>query len=131
MNFVCRILARNVLHESLKVKLGNLIIGPNTRQLCRAGINKIKDMIRKVGWVPQKGILYVVPCEEHAERCQSSFLDYDFSKVVSKVSVMNSVMYVLNWLRKEHKMKQPKQKKHQQALCDKIVRFWGKWYTKL
>ena len=42
-------------------------------------------MIRKVGWVPQKGILYVIPVPEHAERCQSSFLDYDFSKVVSKV----------------------------------------------
>ena len=61
-----RILAANVLHESLKIKLKNLTPGPNTRQLCRAGINKIKDMIRKVGWVPQKGILYVIPTPEHA-----------------------------------------------------------------
>ena len=81
-----RILAANVLHESLKIKLKNLTPGPNTRQLCRAGINKIKDMIRKVGWVPQKGILYVIPTPEHAEQCVNSFLDYDFSKVVSKVS---------------------------------------------
>ena len=82
----CRILAENILHESLKIKLSNLRPGPNTRQLCRAGINKIKDMIRKVGWVPQKGILYVIPTPEHAERCAGAFLDYDFSKVVSKVS---------------------------------------------
>ena len=81
-----RILAANVLHESLKIKLKNLTPGPNTRQLCRAGINKIKDMIQKVGWVPQKGILYVIPTPEHAEKCVNSFLDYDFSKVVSKVS---------------------------------------------
>ena len=83
----CRILAENILHESLKVKLSNLRPGPNMRQLCRAGINKIKDMIRKVGWVPQKGILYVIPTPEHAERCAGAFLDYDFSKVVSKVSI--------------------------------------------
>ena len=51
-----------------------------------SGINKIKDMIRKVGWVPQKGILYVIPTPEHAEKCVNSFLEYDFSKVVSKVS---------------------------------------------
>ena len=80
-----RILAENVLHESLKIKLKSLTPGPNMRQLCRAGINKIKDMIRKVGWVPQKGILYVIPTPEHAEQCVNSFLDYDFSKVVSKV----------------------------------------------
>ena len=52
----------------------------------RAGINTIKDMIRKVGWVPQKGILYVTPTLEHAERCAGAFLGYDFSQVVSKVS---------------------------------------------
>ena len=68
------------------MKLTNLQPGSNTRQLCRAGINKIKEMIRKVGWVPQKGIMYVVPAAEHAEKCESSFLDYDFSKVVSQVS---------------------------------------------
>ena len=83
---VCRILAENVLHEGLQIKLKNLTPGPNTRQLCRAGTNKIKDMIRKVGWVPQKGILYVIPTPEHAEQCVKSFLDYDFLKVVSKLS---------------------------------------------
>ena len=80
-----RILAENILHESLKVKLRNLQPGNNTRQLCTAGINKIKEMVRTVGWVPQKGILYVIPTEEHAEKCVASFLEYDFSKVVSKV----------------------------------------------
>ena len=81
-----RILAENILHESLKIKLKNLTPGPNTRQLCRAGINKIKDMIQKVGWVSQKGILYVIPTPEPAGQCVNYFLDYDFSKVVSKVS---------------------------------------------
>ena len=52
-------------------------------------------MIRKVGWVPQKGILYVIPVPEHAERCQSSFLDYDFSKVVSKVSVHQKCLILI------------------------------------
>ena len=84
---LCGILAENVLHESLKIKLKNLTPVPNTRQLCRAGINKIKDMIQKVGWVPQKKILYIIPTPEHAEQCVNSFLHYDFSKVVSKVSV--------------------------------------------
>ena len=36
-----RILSDNILQESLKVKLGNLCLGQNTRTLCRAGINKI------------------------------------------------------------------------------------------
>ena len=47
--------------------------------------NKIKYMMRKVGWVPQKGIAYAIPTEEHAEKRVNSFLDYDFSKVVFKV----------------------------------------------
>ena len=89
----CRILAENVLHKSLKVKLKNLTPGPNTRQLCRAGINKIKDMIRKVGWVPQKGILYVIPTPEHTDKCVNSFLDYDFSKVVTKVSGISHIFF--------------------------------------
>ena len=47
--YECRILADNVLHEGLKVKLDNLIPGQNTRQLSVVGVNKIKDMIRTVG----------------------------------------------------------------------------------
>ena len=43
--YECRILAENVLHEGLKVKLDNLIPGQNTRQLSVVGVNKIKDMI--------------------------------------------------------------------------------------
>ena len=43
-------------------------------------------MIRKVGWVQQKGIMYVVPTPEHAKECEGAFLDYDFSKLVTKVS---------------------------------------------
>ena len=74
---VCRILAENVLHESLKVKLDNLIVGSNTRQVSRVGVNKIKEMIKTVGWVP---------LEEYAERCEAAFEKYDFSKVVEKVS---------------------------------------------
>ena len=81
-----RILSDNILHEGLKVKLSNLRVGQNTRTLCRAGINQIKDMIRKVGWVQQKGIMYVVPTPEHAKECEGAFLDYDFSKLVTKVS---------------------------------------------
>ena len=79
-------LAANVLHESLKTKLKNFIPGPNTRQLCRAGFNKIKDMILKVGWVPQKGILNIIPTLEHAEQCANSFFVFYFSNVVSKVT---------------------------------------------
>lgn len=92
-----------MIHESLKIKLSNLTLGNNTRQLCRAGINKIKDMIRKVGWVPQKGILYVIPVPEHADRCQSSFLDYDFSKVVSKVSVHQKCLILIPQLHEKTK----------------------------
>jgi len=58
---LCRILAENVLHEGLKVKLDQLIVGQNTRQLSIVGINKIKDMIKTVGWVPHKGIMYAMP----------------------------------------------------------------------
>ena len=43
--YECRILADNVLHEGLKVKLDNLIPGQNTRQLSVVGVNKIKDML--------------------------------------------------------------------------------------
>ena len=70
----------------MKVKLDNLIVGTNTRQVSRVGVNKIKEMIKTVGWVPQKGILYVMPLEEYAERCEAAFEKYDFSKVVEKVS---------------------------------------------
>ena len=41
----CRILADNVLHEGLKVKLESLIPGQNIRQLSVVGVNKIKDII--------------------------------------------------------------------------------------
>ena len=80
-----------MLHESLKVKLDNLIVGTNTRQVSRVGVNKIKEMIKTVGWVPQKGILYVMPLEEYAERCEAAFEKYDFSKVVEKVSTTYSM----------------------------------------
>ena len=72
----------------MKVKLDNLIVGTNTRQVSRVGVNKIKEMIKTVGWVPQKGILYVMPLEEYAERCEAAFEKYDFSKVVEKVSCL-------------------------------------------
>ena len=74
-----------MLHEGLKVKLDNLIVGQNTRQLSIVGVNKIKDMIKTVGWVPHKGIMYAMPVEEHAVRCEQAFQKYDFSKVVGKV----------------------------------------------
>ena len=83
---LCRILAENVLHEGLKVKLDQLIVGQNTRQLSIVGVNKIKDMIKTVGWVPHKGIMYAMPLEEHAVRCEEAFVKYDFSKLVGKVS---------------------------------------------
>ena len=70
----------------MKVKLDNLIVGTNTRQVSRVGVNKIKEMIKTVGWVPQKGILYVMPLEEYTERCEAAFKKYDFSNVVEKVS---------------------------------------------
>ena len=84
----CRILAENVLevHEGLKVKLDQLIVEQNTRQLSIVGVNKIKDMIKTVGWVPHKGMMYAMPLEEHAVRCEESFVKYDFSKLVGKVS---------------------------------------------
>ena len=91
--YKCRILAENVLHEGLKVKLENLIPGQNTRQLSVVGVNKIKDMIRTVGWIPHKGIMYAMPIEEHAVRCEEAFVKYDFSKLVGKVSA------ALRWLR--------------------------------
>ena len=84
-----RILAENVLHKGLKVNLENLIVGKNTRQLSTVGVNKIKDMIKQVGWVPHKGILYVMPEEDFAARCEQSFLKYDFSKDVAKVCVLH------------------------------------------
>ena len=57
-------------------------------------MNKIKEMIKTVGWVPQKGILYVMPLEEYAERCEAAFEKYDFSKVVEKVSTTS---LLLSW----------------------------------
>ena len=80
-----RILADYMLHDSLTVKLERLRIGPNTRQLCRAGVNKIKQIIRNVGWVPTKGIIYVIPEEEHADQCEGSFLNYDFLRCIAQV----------------------------------------------
>ena len=62
--YECRILAENVLHEGLRVKLENLIPGSNTRQVSVVGVNKIKDMIRTVGWIPHKGIMYAMPIKE-------------------------------------------------------------------
>ena len=92
--YECRILADNVLHEGLKVKLDNLIPGQNTRQLSVVGVNKIKDMIRTVGWIPHKGIMCAMPIEDHAVRCEEAFFKYDLSKLVGKVSAP------LRWLRK-------------------------------
>ena len=84
--YECRILAENVLHEGLKVKVDNLIPGQNTRQLSVVGGKKIRDMIRTVGWIPHKGIVYAMPIEEQAVRCEETFVKYDFSKLVGKVS---------------------------------------------
>ena len=84
--YECRILAENVLHEGLRVKLENLIPGSNTRQVSVVGVNKITDMIRTVGWIPHKGIMYAMPIEEHAVQCEEAFVKYDFSKLVGKVS---------------------------------------------
>ena len=44
-------------------------------------------MIKKVGWVPHKGIKYAMPIEEHAVHCEHAFVKYDFSKLVGKVRV--------------------------------------------
>ena len=55
------------------MKLENLIPGQNTRQLSVVGVNKIKDIIRTVGWIPHKGIMYAMPIEEHAVRCEEAF----------------------------------------------------------
>ena len=101
-------MAENVLHESLRVKLKHLKIGNNTRQVSRLGVNKIKEMIKTAGWVPHKGILYVMPTEEHAQRCEEAFKKYDFSKVVGKVSnsckCLEFIMFVPceNWLNMFH-----------------------------
>ena len=83
---LCRILAENVLHEGLKVKLDQMIADQNTRQLSIVGVNRIKGMITTVGWVPHKGITYAMLLEEHAVRCEEAFVKYDFSKLVGKVS---------------------------------------------
>jgi len=90
------------------VKLKHLKIGNNTRQVSRLGVNKIKEMIKTAGWVPHKGILYVMPTEEHAQRCEEAFKKYDFSKVVGKVSnscqCLEFIMFVPceNWLNMFH-----------------------------
>ena len=76
-----------MLYESIRVKLKHLKIGNNTRQLSRLGVNKIKEMIKTAGWVPHKGILYVMPIQEHAQRCEEAFEKYDFSKVVGKIII--------------------------------------------
>ena len=85
--YECRILAENVLHKGLKVKLDNSIPGQNTRQLSVVGVNKINDVIQTVGWIPRKRIMYAMPIEEHTVRCEEAFVKYDFSKLVGKVSV--------------------------------------------
>ena len=54
-----------MLLEGLKAKLENLTVGSNTRQLSTVGVNKIKDLIKSVGWVAQKGILYAMPQNMH------------------------------------------------------------------
>ena len=45
---------------------------------------------------PAEGDLYVIPTPEHAEKCVNSFLDYDFSKVVSKVSAWMHLILLLS-----------------------------------
>ena len=80
--YSCRILAENVLHEGLKVKLDQLIVGQNTIHLSIVVVNKIKDMIKTVGWVPHKVVMYAMP----AVCCEEAFVKYDFSKLVGKVS---------------------------------------------
>ena len=71
----------------MKVKLENLVVGQNTRQLSVVGVNKIKEMIKTVGWVPHKRIMYAMPIEEHAVQCEQAFVKYDFSKLVGKVTM--------------------------------------------
>ena len=66
-----RILADYMLHDSLTVKLERL--------------HKIKQIIGNVGWVPTKGIIYVIPEEEHADQCEGSFLNYDFLRCIAQV----------------------------------------------
>ena len=75
--YECRILAENDLHKGLKVKLENLIPGQNTRQLSVVGVNKIKDIIQTVGWIPHKRIMHATPIEEHAVRCEEAFVKND------------------------------------------------------
>ena len=90
------------------MKLKHLKIGNNTRQVSRLRVNKIKEMIKTAGWVPHKGILYVMPTEEHAQSCEEAFKKYDFSKVVGKVSnsckCLEFIMFVPceNWLNMFH-----------------------------
>ena len=67
------------------MKLDQLIVGQNTRQLSIVGVNKIKDMVKTVGWVPHKGIMYAMPLEEHAVRCEEAFNKNDFSKLVGRI----------------------------------------------
>ena len=73
------------MHEGLKVKVKNLIPGQNTRQLSVVGVNKIKDMIQTVGWIPHKQ-----KCTQCLSRNTLSgevaFVMYDFSELVGKVS---------------------------------------------
>ena len=72
------------------MKLDNLIVGQNTRQLSIVGVNKIKAMIKTVGWIPHKGIMYAMHIEEHTVQCEQAFVKYDFSKLVGKVIIMFS-----------------------------------------
>ena len=81
----------------MKLDLVNLIVGQNTRQLSIVGVNKIKDMIKTVGWVPHKGIIHAMPLEEHAVRCEEAFVKYDFSKLVGKVSCKVVSICKVHW----------------------------------
>ena len=72
-----RILADISLHEGLKVKLENLIVGQNTKQFSIVSVNKTNEMIKRFEWVPHKGMLYAMPLEEHAVRCEEPLVKYD------------------------------------------------------
>ena len=86
-----------MLVEGLKAKLANLIVGQNTRQLSIVGVDKIKEMIKSVGWVPHKGIMYAMPVDEHDVLCEQAFLNYDFSKVVGKVIIIVLCRGKVHW----------------------------------
>ena len=76
-----------MLHESLKVKLDNLIVGTNTSKTSISSWSEQDQGNDQNGGLgTPEGILYVMPLEEYAERCEAAFEKYDFSEVVEKVS---------------------------------------------